>query len=139
MTRGEFMHHVFADPRIGVEKTLHTRRAWQAENQAEGGEADWNPTNTTLVMPNSRDYNRVGVQEYASAAEGLEATILTLTEPRYTSLLHALRQNYPATEICEIWGASPWGTALTLMMQIRAEFARFPLYLRTLEKKEIAS
>jgi hypothetical protein len=49
--------------------------AWQA---AEGTSAAWNPLATTLRMPGSTSFNSVGVQNYRSLEEGLQATAQTL-------------------------------------------------------------
>src|SRR5689334_1041755 len=49
--------------------------AWQAQ---EGTQADWNPLATTHRMDGSTDFNSVGVQNYRTLAQGLEATKETI-------------------------------------------------------------
>jgi hypothetical protein len=49
--------------------------AWQA---AEGTQAAYNPLATTHRMPGSTDFNSVGVQNFVSLAQGLQATRETL-------------------------------------------------------------
>jgi hypothetical protein len=49
--------------------------AWQAQ---EGTQADWNPLATTHPMDGSTDFNSVGVQNYGSLEQGLQATRETI-------------------------------------------------------------
>jgi hypothetical protein len=49
--------------------------AWQAQ---EGTQADWNPLATTHRMDGSTDFNHVGVQNYRSLEQGLQATEETI-------------------------------------------------------------
>jgi hypothetical protein len=49
--------------------------AWQAQ---EGTQADWNPLATTHRLDGSTDFNSVGVQNYGSLAQGLQATQETI-------------------------------------------------------------
>ncbi|MFN2545138.1 MAG: hypothetical protein ABR600_11320 [Actinomycetota bacterium] len=49
--------------------------AWAAQ---EGTDAGWNPLATTLDLPGATSFNSVGVRNYVSLDQGLEATILTL-------------------------------------------------------------
>jgi hypothetical protein len=59
---------------------LTLMRAWQ---RAEGGSATFNPFNTTQRYGASTPYNKVGVQNYASEADGVAATAKTLLNGRY--------------------------------------------------------
>ena len=69
--------------------------------QAEGGSAKHNPFNTTWNKPNSDFYNclskdkqgkcLVGVRNYATRADGIKATIDTLKNPVYKSLIEQLQ------------------------------------------------
>ena len=54
MRRGEFANRVTRG--VGAKVTLHTRRAWQAELQTEGGSAKNNPTNTTNAPTHHRHH-----------------------------------------------------------------------------------
>jgi hypothetical protein len=49
--------------------------AWQAQ---EGTQAAWNPLATTHRMDGSTDFNSVGVQNYRTLAQGLEASKETI-------------------------------------------------------------
>lgn len=141
MTRGAFAREVMK--RLGIDSTLHTRRAWQAELQAEGGSARNNPTNTTLPMPGATNYNSVGVKNYVSGLQGVEATVKTLQESGhgYGKVLELMRKNAPATAIVNAWGDSDWGTDLGLVTAVLSDVkaGRKPNRLEELEAKQIVS
>jgi hypothetical protein len=69
--------------------------------QAEGGSAKHNPFNTTWNKPNSDFYNCLsknkqgkcvsGVRNYASRYDGIKATIDTLKQPIFKSLVEQLQ------------------------------------------------
>lgn len=140
MRRGAFAKKLLEG--LGAPRTLHTRRALMAEMQAEGGAAKHNPFNTTLPMPNSTDYNEVGVQNYLSAEQGVAATIRTLKENQagYALIRKLLRDNAPAKAILEAIGNSAWGTDGTLALQVLDDIKhdRKPNTLAELEAREIA-
>src|SRR5205823_14688638 len=52
--------------------------AWQS---AEGTMASWNPLATTYDMPGATDFNSVGVKNYTSVAQGVQAVVRTLENP----------------------------------------------------------
>jgi hypothetical protein len=139
MTRGEYTHQLCK--RLGVEKTLHVRRAFATWMQSEGGSARNNPLNTTLHMPNSTRYNFADVQNYVSSEEGIDATVETFATPHqgYGRILQAMKENKSARTIVSIIGETNWGTAKTLMAEVLSWVARVPWVLRFLEKKEVAS
>lgn len=141
MKRGEFANRVTKG--LDAKVTLHTRRAWQAQMQAEGGSAKHNPFNTTQPMPGSTDYNAVSVQSYKTAQQGIEATIKTLHYKNhgYERIIKRLKNNAPATEIVEAIGQSDWGTSGDLASRVLDDIKhdRAPNTLKQLEAKEIAS
>jgi hypothetical protein len=49
--------------------------AWEDQEHTE---AAWNPLATTYSLPGSTRFNSVGVQNFRSLEEGLNATVLTL-------------------------------------------------------------
>ena len=62
--------------------------AWQ---RAEGGNARYNPLNTTFILHRGEtNYNVVGVKNYKLPIDGLCATALTLTNGFYPGILGAL-------------------------------------------------
>jgi len=84
--------------------------SWEA---AEGGnwynDATFNPLNTTQPLGGSHAINNVGVQAFKSWADGLNATVKTLENGRYATILEALQ--YGDQNFGQIVAASPWGTA----------------------------
>lgn len=138
--RGEFTAEVTRE--LGAPVTLHTRRALQAELQAEGGDARYNPFNTTLRLPGSTTYNSVGVQNYTDAAQGVEATVKTLKEQGhgYHKIRRRLRANASAGEIVRAFGESAWGTNLTLVLAVLDDIrhSRKPNVLAELEARYVA-
>jgi hypothetical protein len=73
--------------------------------------AMFNPLNTTLRTSGSTgSMNSVGVQKYASYDAGLSATVQTLNNGRYNSILAALRQGTSTAAVLGAVNASPWGT-----------------------------
>jgi hypothetical protein len=81
-----------------------------AQIQAEGGEALFNPLNTTLHMPGATDYNSVHVKDYLTYAQGLTATANTLRQPNMHLLMAALKKGDSTRGYWVALGASPWGT-----------------------------
>lgn len=141
MNRGEFARRVTEG--LGAKVTLHTRRAWAAQTQAEGGSAKNNPFNTTQPMPGATNYNSVGVKDYVSPSQGIAATVKTLKQNGhgYEKICKLLRANAPATEIVGAIGDSDWGTdsklALAVLDDIKHD--RAPNTLKQLEAKQIAN
>lgn len=86
--------------------TLALCHAWQA---CEGGDAAFNPWNTTMPEAGASDYNDVGVKDYPTAGVGVHATVATLALSHYEAIRLALR-----TQDAPMFGhavdASPWGT-----------------------------
>jgi hypothetical protein len=140
MTRGDFATKVLKG--LGAPVTIHTRRALQAEMQAEGGEAKFNPFNTTLRRQGSTNYNTARVQNYVTAAQGVAATVRTLKEdqPGYARIRRRLRENAPASKILAAIGESSWGTSGTVALEVLDDIKhdRKPNTLAILEAKEIA-
>jgi murein DD-endopeptidase MepM/ murein hydrolase activator NlpD len=113
---------ILGAPGINAPLTRQNFNALDAWQRAEGGTALNNPFNTTQTMPGSTAYNNVpgtaGVQNYSTPGQGIAATIATLTNGRYGSILDALRQGNNAQAVASAVGASPWGTSGRLMSQI---------------------
>jgi len=102
---------------IGANFSTNSLQFSQAWRQAEGGQASYNPFNTTYKLyrsnlpPPEEDllttigraltenpksnmfpYNSVGVQNYQTFEEGVQATVLTLKLSYYTELVEGLKQ-----------------------------------------------
>jgi hypothetical protein len=107
---------------IGASSSSEALTFFRAWRQAEGGTARYNPFNTTQRMPGSEAYNRVGVQHYPSARVGVDATVKTLLNDRYTALVQAIREGRSARAMADALAASPWGTG-TLAQKILDGYA----------------
>ena len=81
--------------------------AWR---QSEGKAGKYNPFNTTHKMPNSTNYNSVGVKNYATIEDGLKATIKTLLNGRYDCIVSGLRNDIGAKKIASCSSLHTWGT-----------------------------
>jgi hypothetical protein len=85
-------------------------KAWR---QHEGGQASWNPFNSTKIYPGSKPYNYANVQNYPNRATGLKATIDTLNLSYYTKVIKAIKEIKDEKGIntaMEAVNASPWGS-----------------------------
>jgi len=96
---------------IGVPITDNNMAFVYAWRQSEGGKAAFNPFNTTLWLPGTTKYNSVGVRNYTSAEQGIAATIKTIKDPRYESIVKSLEMDNPPMETAQALVASPWGTS----------------------------
>ena len=88
-------------------------QSFQTWRRFEGGTALWNPLNTEERRPGSSNYNSAGVQNYPNEASGINATVDTLTNGRYTAILVRLRNNMPLPEWNDpsvIEQLNTWGT-----------------------------
>jgi hypothetical protein len=98
-----------------TDENLKFLYAWR---QSEGDGGRYNPFNTTLKKPGSSFFNylnkkrTIGVQNYTSADQGLEATTQTLLHNRYRCIIDGLRKNIGASEIANHCRAElkVWGT-----------------------------
>lgn len=89
------------------------RKLLAAWERAEGGEAHYNPLNTTEPWPGSWNYNSAGVKDYASGKDGIAATAATLTDGHYPGIVADLRAGtWTAKQIVERNGPEfdTWGT-----------------------------
>lgn len=85
--------------------------------RAEGGSAANNPFNTTQGAPGASSYNSVGVRNYGSPQQGIQATVQTLQNGRYGPIIQALQQGSSARSAAQALASSPWGTgSLVLKM-----------------------
>lgn len=97
-----------------TDENLKFLYAWR---QSEGDGGKYNPFNTTLKKQGSTFFNylndkgTVGVQNYNSPTQGLEATAQTLLHRRYACIVNGLRQNIGAENISnscrkelKVWG-----------------------------------
>jgi hypothetical protein len=84
--------------------------SWEAaEGGAWNGGARYNPLNTTEPMSGATNFNSVGVKNYTSWEQGLNATVKTLENGYYTDILNALSIGGTGDFGVTV-GESPWGT-----------------------------
>lgn len=83
--------------------------------RAEGGNASNNPFNTTQPAGGASSYNTVGVRNYTSPAQGIQATIDTLRNGRYGNILSALHQGSSPVAAAQALANSPWGTGALVL------------------------
>jgi len=95
---------------VGVKNTPENLRFFDAWARAEGGSATNNPFNTTQSAPGASAYNSVGVRNFVSPQQGIDATVNTLTNGRYGNIIGALRAGDSAMAAAQALAASPWGT-----------------------------
>lgn len=96
---------------IGAPVTNNNMAYLYAWRQAEGGKAAFNPFNTTQKAEGATNYNSVGVKNYTSAEQGVAATVKTITNGKYESIINSLKMDKPPMETAEALVASPWGTS----------------------------
>lgn len=136
-TRGQFARALL--PKVGAQVTTHNMRALMAWAQAEGDAGRFNPLNSTHDWPGASTFNWVGVKNYASFEDGVEATAETLNYGAKRQLYgyHEIRlgliSNAPAWKTLRAVEASEWGTGglallcLPLVSASPARFQRHPL------------
>lgn len=113
-TRGQFARALL--PKVGAEVTARNMRALMAWMQAEGDAGRFNPLNTTQDKPGATDFNSVGVKNYRSFVDGVNATAETLNYGAdrglygYHGIRSCLRRNAPAWRTLGAVESSAWGT-----------------------------
>ncbi len=95
---------------VGAPVTSENVRALKAWALAEGTRAANNPLATTRTHSDTTNFNSVGVKNYSSYADGLQATIETLQNGRYPNILAAFANGNDAMSVAHAVAASPWGT-----------------------------
>jgi len=129
MNRGQFAYSFCKGVGVEIERYDEAQLAIVCWIAAEGGYARFNPLNTTLWMPGSSDYNSVGVKNYVSYDQGVEATCRTLNYGAdrfrygYRPIRRRIRKNRNAERILKAVENSEWGTgglALRVLADVRA-------------------
>lgn len=75
------------------QNTVNWVIGWTDYETAPGQSASYNLLNTTLGAPGASNYNSVGVKNYSSYQQGIQANAATLEGGYYPSLLADLRSN----------------------------------------------
>lgn len=89
-------------------KTVNFVAAWTL---GENTRAKFNPLATTQPMPDATDFNWVGVKDYTTHEQGIEATVKTLQNGYYPHVLHGLQTNDPEEAVSAV-ELGIWGTGL---------------------------
>jgi hypothetical protein len=98
--------------KLGAKTTDENLKFLYAWRQSEGKSGKYNPFNTTQSMPGSTNFNSVGVKNYASIDDGLNATIKTLNNGRYNCIVNGLKNSIGAKKITQDCSneLKTWGT-----------------------------
>lgn len=90
-----------------VRNNLVVMVAWQA---AEGTQATWNPLATTMPADDATNFNDVGVKNFMSMEQGIDASIRTLVRPGlgYDAILDGLERGAPPAETAYAIQQSRW-------------------------------
>jgi hypothetical protein len=94
-------------------KLLHVWR------ECEGGNASYNPLNTTEPWPGATNYNSVGVKNYPTGKAGIQATYTTLVNGHYNGIVGGLKKGTPARTIVGVNQKEfdTWGTGTTCILR----------------------
>jgi len=97
--------------RLNAPITASNVRAITAWEQAEGTAAAYNPLATTQSgYAGETRFNSVGVKNYSSYADGLDANVKAITNGLYGNILSALQQGNDADAVARAIAGSRWGT-----------------------------
>lgn len=107
--------------RLGAEPTKENMDAIKIWAKKESGGvwgkgASYNPLNTTLGMEGASNFNSVGVKNYGSFEQGVEATAQTLTgrasaERGYDRIVNLMKSGASREQIIQAISASSWAGA----------------------------
>jgi hypothetical protein len=95
---------------LGAKPTKGNMDFMYAWRQAEAGRANFNPFNTTKKMPDTTNYNSVGVKNYKSVEDGIKATCDTLKLGYYTDIVNGLKNDVGLSKLSKMPSLKIWGT-----------------------------
>lgn len=99
---------------LGAEPTKSNMLFMYAWRQAEGGGAKNNPFNTTQKMEGATNYNKIGVKNYRTPEDGIQATCKTLINGRnkygYDKIIDGLKNDVGLSKLSDAVVSSKWGT-----------------------------
>ena len=99
---------------LGAKPTKSNMLFMYAWRQAEGGGAKNNPFNTTQKMEGATNYNKIGVKNYRTPEDGIQATCKTLTNGRnkygYDKIIDGLKNDVGLSKLSDAVVSSKWGT-----------------------------
>ena len=110
---------------LGAEPTKSNMLFMYAWRQAEGGNAKNNPFNTTQKMEGATNYNKIGVKNYRTSEDGIEATCKTLINGRskygYDKIIDGLKNDVGLSKLSDAVVSSKWGTK-DLLVKITKDY-----------------
>ncbi len=110
--------------KLGMPVTSENVKAVVAWEQAEGTKASFNPLATTQSgFAGETKFNSVGVKNYATYQNGIDANVHALTNGRYTNILAALQAGNSATAVAQAIQSSPWGTGGGVLRVLKSQGA----------------
>lgn len=113
--------------RLGITPRPQVLRFLAAWGQAEGTSARYNPLGTTRDMPGATNFNSVGVKNYGSIGQGVEATARAITNGLYGNILTLMRAPGARAEaMATAVAASPWGTGKGVLRVLGSGPVRIP-------------
>jgi hypothetical protein len=99
---------------LGAKPTKSNMLFMYAWRQSEGGSAKNNPFNTTQKMEGATNYNKIGVKNYRTPEDGIQATCKTLTNGRnkygYDKIIDGLKNDVGLSKLSDAVVSSKWGT-----------------------------
>jgi len=108
--------------RVGAPITASNVQAIAAWETAEGTKAAYNPLATTQGgYAGETTFNSVGVKNYASYQDGLDANVQVINNGLYANILAALHQGDDAQAVAQAVANSPWGTGTGVERVLAAE------------------
>jgi hypothetical protein len=108
--------------KLGMPITSENVKAVSAWEQAEGTKASFNPLATTQSgFSGETRFNSVGVKNYATYQDGIDANVHALTNGRYANILSALQAGNDATAVAQAIKDSPWGTGGGVLRVLASE------------------
>jgi len=117
---------------IGADDTDENMLFFHAWRSAESAKATYNPFNTTQRMAGSTNYNSVGVKNYPSEKDGIDATVKTLKNGYYPCILDGLRRDIGAKNISKncLANLKTWGTGdlIFKVLNTGSSFTPTPIY-----------
>jgi hypothetical protein len=97
--------------KLGAPVTASNVDAVTAWEQAEGTKATFNPLATTQGgYAGETQFNHVGVKNFATYQDGIDANVKVITNGLYGNILAALQRGDDAMAVAQAIASSPWGT-----------------------------